>query len=176
MSADLTSWITVVDASLTDAIGKGCAIPLEAFAPTSQETGRFIRFTSKTHFGIGGAIQYITWDYTGSKSLSSLFLVLKLKHREDHTYSKLFLVDPLPRSIVYSDEPWSSSFVAENAIAIDDNCEAPQSASLTSYFLLKTSAVDQGFVVDAGSQMSFKRFFIRNTHNGANGNRYSAFR
>ena len=85
-------------------------------------------------------------------------------------------MDPLPRNIVYSDEPWSSSFVAENAIAIDDNCEAPQSASLTSYFLLKTSAVDQGFVVDAGSQMSFKRFFIRNTHNGANGNRYSAFR
>ena len=37
-------------------------IPLEEFTPTSVETGRYVRFTTKTYRYSGGALHFIDWD------------------------------------------------------------------------------------------------------------------
>ena len=61
------SWVLVVDSTLTNAINLGCAIPLESFTPTTIVNARFIRFTSKSHYGGTGGIQFISWEADESK-------------------------------------------------------------------------------------------------------------
>ncbi len=61
MSDDNDKWKTVVEDTLTSVINvPRCEIPLVTFDVLAQ--GRYIRFTSKSHYGSGAGLNYIAWE------------------------------------------------------------------------------------------------------------------
>jgi hypothetical protein len=64
LSLDNIAWTTVADETLQDASGyTNCAlVRVEAFCLDSPMEARFIKFTSNSHYGKGGGLNFIDWS------------------------------------------------------------------------------------------------------------------
>ena len=61
MSSDLVVWETAVEnAFLLSVYHKQCAVPFQVF-DSNPVSGRFVKFTVVSFYGLGGGLNFISW-------------------------------------------------------------------------------------------------------------------